>query len=345
MAKIDFFGIDITSTSIQIVHTDQVRGGYVIRNLSEISSDGANFLSSSSSEDFSKTKELLINIIKQSKIKTKNCVTSIQDEFVFSRLIPLPLIPDEEVDEAIHWSLKSLIPTPIEELNVTYISVGSTFIQNDKQYNNWYVVASQKEIINKYIHLFKTAGLNLLAIETEALAIARLVGKVISQDENENDTIILDIGKMHTNLLITRKGGVLFSQALASGGDVMTKVLMADYGLSVEEAEKYKNNYGLIENLGEGKVAKSIQPVADVFVGEIMRLTSYYTEKRLGKHIGKVILTGGGSLLPGFVDYIKQKTAIETDLLHIEKIFKNQSGKQKNLLAFSTAIGLSIKDT
>lgn len=344
MAKIDFFGIDITSTNIKVAHTDQVRAGYSIRNLSEISSDGVNFLSSSSAEDLSKTTELLINLLKKSRIKTKNCVASIQDELVFSRLIPLPIIPDEEVDEAIHWSLKSLIPTPIEELNVTYIAVGSPFMQNDKQYNNWYVVASQKEIINKYIELFKRAGLNLLAIETEVLAIARLVDRILSQND-DSDIIVLDIGKMHTNLLITRRDGVLFSQALASGGDVMTKVLMADYGLRVEEAEKYKINYGLIENLGEGKVAKSIQPVADVFVGEIMRLVSYYTEKRLGKQIAKVVLTGGGSLLPGFVEYINKHTTIETQVLPIDKTFKNQSGETKSLLAFTTAIGLSIKDT
>lgn len=344
MAKVDFFGIDITSTNVKIAHTDQARSGYFIKTLSEISSEGVNFISSTSGEDLSKASELLTNLLKQSKVKTRNCVASIQDELVFSRLIPLPVILDDEVDEAIHWSLKSLIPTPIEELNVTYISVGEPFMQNDKQYNNWYVVASQKEIINKYIELFKKVGLNLLAIETEALAIARLVAKVTEQIA-EIDTIVLDIGKMHTNLLITRKEGVLFSQALASGGDVMTKVLMADYGLSTEEAEKYKISYGLMENLGEGKVAKSIQPVADVFVGEIMRLVSYYTEKKLGKKIGRVILTGGGSLLPGFVEYINKRTLIDTSVLQIDKVFKNQSGNTKNLLAFSTAIGLSIKDS
>lgn len=344
MAKVDFFGIDITSTNIKIANTNFSRNRFEVTTLSEISREGLNLFEFGSQENLHKSVELIKQLHKKSNIGTRNCVASISDELVFARMITLPAMDESEINESIHWAIKSLVPTQIEELNVSYVSIGEAFIKNDKKYVDWYVVAAPKEVINKYIELFKLADLNLMAIETEALAIARITYIV---ENILSDYITLDIGKAHTNLLIIRKGGVVFSQSLATGGEVMTKVIAADYGLSEEDAEKYKVTFGINPTLGDGKIAKSIEPVADIIVGELARLISYYSEKKLGNGITNIILTGGGSAMPGFADYINKNVSIPTKILAISNKFSLKNNKENNqsLLSYCTSIGLSIKDS
>ena len=173
MSKIpELFGIDIASNSLKLC---QVRGShsFEVANLAyDVLDQG--ILSDSSELGVDNLAKRIQLLVKNSRFKTKNCVLSLPESTVFSRLITLPKVEEKDLNEAIHWAIRPLVPVAIETLNVSYLQIDSS-IKDNKELVNWYVVAAPKDLVKKYQNIMERAGLNLLAVETEALAVTRLI--------------------------------------------------------------------------------------------------------------------------------------------------------------------------
>ncbi|MCA9386652.1 type IV pilus assembly protein PilM [Candidatus Dojkabacteria bacterium] len=344
MAKIpEFFALDIGNSAIKTCMARPSTGGYTIESLNSVRINSS-LLDNQSDKGLQMLSEKITECIKGAGLSSKNVVMSLSEKVIFSRLITIPAMPDNELEEAVHWAIKPLIPVPIETLNVSYERIDSVN-KNGKEFINWYAVAAPKELIQKYQILANKAKLNLLAIETEALAIARALYKNYSVAE---DSFVVDIGANSTNLIIERKGVVVFSQTVGTGSNDFTKVIASDYGLDEIRAEQYKMTYGIDFSAGDGKIAKSIQPVVDIIVSEVSRTITYYSSKIGGQRIKQVYITGGGSHLIKLDEYMKTKLGMEIMNMNILNKVK-MSGKltkkynQDNISSFNVAVGLALK--
>jgi len=344
MANIpDVFGIDLGDYTLKVVDLKISGKNIELQSIgsTEVKANIVESLSEKGLDELvKKTKELL----KSSKIRTKNCVASIPESSIYSRLVTLPSMPDSEIDEAIHWAAKPLMPVDIEEMNVSYSKIDE-YNKDGKKFVNWYVVGANKSLIQKYLNFFSKCGLKLLAVETESLAIARM----FTVNYNiYNDSMIVDIGAENTNIIVERNGSILFSQTQNVGSNAINKVISSDYGVSDAEAEEYKKQYGLDFNQGEGKIASSIAPVVDQIIAEINKTIAYYKNKITGNGLSKVYITGGGSSMPLLDSYMNQKLSIEVELVDIFKKVKINGRKEKELKelnrnSFNIATGLALK--
>ena len=344
MARLpEFFGIDIGSSAVKVCKIKMLRDKYEVQALGSIDVPFS-FSDNRSEQGMEILSEKITEVVKNAKIRTKAVVTSLQETTIFSRLVTLPTMREGESDEAIHWAIKPLVPVPLDTLNVSYLKIDEVKRQG-KKFGNWYVVAAPKDIVQRYELIMSRSKLQLLAIETESLAVARLLAK---NYQITKDSFIVDIGSENTNLIIVRKGIVIFSQSVATGSSSFTKIISSDYGLDESQAENYKISFGLDFESGEGKIAKSLVPVIDIVISEITRTMAYYTSKIGGQKIQKIFITGGGSNLLKLDEYIYQKTGIQ-----VEKISVLKNGKisakllkqynQNSLSTFNVAVGLSLK--
>lgn len=345
MAKLpEFFGIDIGRSSIKLAELEKYNDHKAKLLKIEALSTIPGMLENESESGMDALSQEISKLYKSSSIKTKNCVLAVSERAVFSRLVTLPKIKEEEVTEAIHWSIKPLIPVPIDTVNVSFLKINEKK-SSDKILEDWYVVAASKKLIERYRRIIDKANLNLLAIETESLALTR-----VSTFNNPDvlDKVIIDIGGESTDVILARNGVVVFSQIINTGSNAITKVISADFGIDFTQAEKYKKAYGIDPVAGEGKIAKSIEPILEIIVSEIIRTITYFKEKIGGTNISAVYITGGGSELPKLPEFLTSKLQINTmylDLFHNISLESNVK-KQFEVLspgAFSVAIGLGLK--
>jgi len=363
--RIDFFGINIGSYSIKITYIKNIhKNKPYIENIIENSlvHNSNTLLAEENNNTISnELSRILISTYKNSKIKNRNCVLSISEKNVYSRLITIPYVNNaKENNEAIIWSVKSLLPLPIEQLNISYLEIGEKKL-NNIVYKDWYVVAANKEYIDTLNKIFEDIDLNLLAIETESVSLSRLISYLKLKNLNYNnntyssDSVIIDIGFDSSTIIISRNSVPMFSQSINIGSNSLTKALVRELNIDNQQAEILKQNINLVdissfqqEDNSKYKILKAIEPILDIFITEISRVLVYYKEKLLGNNIDYIFLTGGGALLKGLDVYLNNKLNINNiytfNLTNIFRINKNIDNYYiQKINSFSVPIGLCLK--
>lgn len=343
MAIPEFFGLDLGHNSIKLAQLKRNGDKAQLVDIGSTPTLGG-ILDNNSEAGLSALSNELSKAHKASGINSKNCVVSVPEVSVFSRLLTLPIVKDEEVSESIHWALKPLIPVPLENVNVSFLQIDEKKVE-DKSVANWYVVAAPKSLIDNLKIVMDKASLNLLAVETEALAIARMVA---FSNSAIKDLMVLDFGAESSNIILVRNGVVVFSQSISTGSNALTKVIAADFGIDNVQAEKYKTSFGLDFSNGDGKIARSLEPIMKILVSEISRTYTYFKERVGGSEIKNLFLTGGGSLLPKLDEYLTKEVGIPTAIVNpLQNISLSGNVKkevdQVNIHSYSVAIGLGLK--
>lgn len=149
-------------------------------------------------------------------------------------------------------------------------------------------------------------GLDLLSIAAEPYAVARCVGL---EDSAEFSSIFIDIGGGTTDIAVVRGGGVEGTKMFAIGGRVFTKSIADAFDKTFTEAEKLKIDYsaGKIPTDSEIyiKIKKAIENDCEVWLAGVeLALEDFANIELLPS---KILLCGGGSLLPDVQEYLEKK--------------------------------------
>ena len=172
------------------------------------------------------------------------------------------------------------------------------------------LTAAPKNLVVKYIEVFKEAGLDLISLETEAFALARsLIGN------DQTTTMIVDIGSLSTDIVIIEKGVPILNRGIDIGGYTITKAIMDSLNVSEARAEQFKIDFGvMLEDRSKGvpkTIVDSLQPI----INEIKYVFDLYQNQGTMR-VEKIVLSGGSAFLPNLPDYL-------IDLLQIQTIIGN----------------------
>lgn len=280
------------------------------------------------------------NLVKEANIKTKAVVSAIPESVVSTRVSTFKGIKPKELNDAVYWDTKQSLPVPIEEMEISWMLLG------EKKETEEYMVlrvAATKKMISTYTKILQKAGLDPVAMETEGVAIARLV-KQLGQAEG---VVVLDFGSQTTDMSIVRDGNLLFSQSISTGSDAFTHAIMNDFSLEYNQAEQYKIKYGLDETQLEGKIYKSLEPIAKIIVGEVVRGIEFYKSQTGFSAPRDVYLVGDGSLLPNLVVYMTTELGLNVTLTNpwsnISVKESDMAVLDKSKSAYAVCVGLALR--
>ncbi len=298
------FGLDIGRAFIKIV---QVKVNGDKKQLTAIGNAPTppDALKTESKPQLKELSEIIKNLVKNSKIEGDKCAVSIIEAQTVTRLIELPNLTDKELSSAINWEADQYIPLPLKDVNLQYkvISRPAAGASSKMQV---LLVAAPKRVVEKYVEVVKMAGLDLYAIETESSSLARVLS--LGQDPL---SLIVSMGAISTELVLVKGGNVYFSRSIASGGSALNKAIIAEFSLSEKQAQEYKMAYGLLQDKLSGKIAAVLRPVLDILVTEILKAVEYGKTHIHSDLLSRAIICGGGAYLPGFAEFLTEKTSME----------------------------------
>lgn len=350
----DFFSIDIGRKSIKLVQATRERDG--LASLDAIGSiDFPQNLTNLIPEKSDVQKvDLLASVIKNlvetSGVKTKQVVTSLPENIIFSKLITLPLVDPAKFEETVFWEAKQFVPIPLEEAQMDWIEVRRTQpnSKNGQIMVDIIIIAAPRKIVEDYLYIFEKAELDLIAVEVESVSTARAIA--FNYPDIQGSKIFVDMGYDKTNVGVMYNGKLIYSQSIANGSNALTKIISSDFGLQIGQAEQYKIAYGLLTNgADKGKISNSIRPVMDLISQEIKKIIGFVNTRLNFGSMKEVNLIGGGSSIPGMQEYMQSVVGIPVKIVDPFANFRLRGDfanikKEFNTNSFGLAVGLAIKD-
>jgi type IV pilus assembly protein PilM len=341
--KNSIFGLDIGTTTMKVSWMDLEKNSIKYLSSASVPSLTKGVLSESPF-DHQEIAKVINKLVIDAKITTNNVSIALPENRVYTKVIDMPTLSEKELSGAIYWEAEQYIPAPLETMSLDWSILRKP--KNNDPINKMQVllVAAPKQLINRYQAVLELAGLTVVSIETEVLSVVRSM----VANEHFPATLIMNFGALTTSVSIVQNGVILFTYLIPYGGIAITRVIAADFGLSLPQAEDYKRKYGLSEGDFGGKIGNAIKPILSSVVGEVKKAITFYSEKYKNESpISQLILTGGSALLPGISTYFAQNIGIEAIIGNPWKMLEIHGvpeAIEKRGPEFAVSIGLSLKE-
>jgi type IV pilus assembly protein PilM len=175
-----------------------------------------------------------------------------------------------------------------------------------------------------------------------------MIRSLIGRDRSP--TLVLDIGTIRTNIMIVENGIPFVSRSVAQGGLNVTKEMSTALNMTEDQAESMKIDASSMSSLyGEG-FPKLFEKALAPILTELTYSTNLFLGQKANenKRLDKIILTGGGALLPQLSEYISKATSLRVyvgdpwaRVVYPEALrpVLNQIGPR-----FGVAVGLAMRD-
>ncbi len=285
--KKSILGIDIGTTNIKIVQitTDGDKHTLDTYGLVNVSFE----IDESREEAINKTVTVLKNLIDKAGVRTKKVVASLPNSAVFTSVIEMPKLSDQELKTAVEFEAKKYVPLPISEMTLSWTVVEKSADGKNKIL----ITAVPNTILRSYIKIFQLAKLEPIALEIEALALIRALIK-----DNFGTILLIDIGAKATHLNIVENGNLLLTRNIPVGGETITTKIAESLKISPARAEQFKKDFGMKQ---ASLIPETIKPILTTIKNETRQLQSIYQAK--AKRIDKIIIVGGTANLPGLNEF------------------------------------------
>lgn len=229
-------------------------------------------------------------------ITTNRTVVAIPSYRTFTRLISLPPLNGEDLDEAVRIEAEQYLPMPLDELYLSY-----NVVSQDAEKVELFAIAVPRKIVDSHLELMRIMGLETVGVGTTIDA----AGQLFLQDKQSDvPAVLVDFGSLSADITIFDKH-MLFSGTVSGGGEVFTQRIRDALGVTESEAHIIKTKYGLSASKKQKEITAALDPVLSQLAQEIRRMIRYY-EDRFGseRKITQVITLGGGANMPGLSDYL-----------------------------------------
>jgi type IV pilus assembly protein PilM len=300
-------GVDIGTSNIKIVQLRPQDGKFLLETYGLV-----NVAYQLSNKDSGKaiehTAEVLRKLAQQSQVTTNKIIASLPNSVVFTSVIEIPKIPDDEIKSAVESEAKKYVPLPLEEVALSWINIqekkkkinldtnlGSIENKADAGGNMKILLTAVPTIVvDNYLKVFNLAGMDPIALEIEALALIRsLVG------EDLDTLLVIDIGAKNTSINLVDNGYLKLSKNLGVGGDTITTSIAQSLNISFIRAEQFKKDFGLTTDAQQ--LPQIMRPILDIIKNEASQLVGLYESR--GDRIDKILLSGAGSKIPSLSKY------------------------------------------
>lgn len=233
---------------------------------------------------------------------TRDVVLGVGSQRVVVRELELPYGPMEQLRASLPFQVQELLPMPVEDALLDYFPVGKVTSPAGENVRGLLVAAS-KDTVRTKVMAAESAGLRPQMVDLNAFALLRAVarGELAQQVVG-----LVDVGARVTTVVISVRGIPRFTRVLSSGGQDVTDAVAGHMQISAAEAEIVKREIGVGFSVPPERQAgaAAIGDVTRGLVDSVRNTLAFYGSNNPTDPLDVVLLTGGGSLLPGFGQYL-----------------------------------------
>ena len=186
------------------------------------------------------------NLLKQSGITTKDCVSSVAGpSSVVVRVIEVPQMNATELAETMKWEVERHVPFAASEVIMDYTPIDRPEGYADGQNMDVLLAVAQQDMVDRHVEMLMAAGLKPKYIDVEPLALGRTLLDMDPNPGQAGHTVaIINLGALNTDIDIYRDKLLVFPRSLPLAGDSFTRAIAETMHVDLATAEQYKKEFG-----------------------------------------------------------------------------------------------------
>lgn len=276
------------------------------------------------------------------KIQAKDVCTSISGRGVIVKKIKMDKLKRSEVSEQIRWEAEQYVPFDIDNVSLAFEIVNPDTGDGQMEV---LLVAAKSEMVNSYVSLIKEMGLNPVTLDISPFAIQNvyefnypvLPDKLIA---------LVTIGAEITNISFIINNVNHFTRDIFSATNSCSQKIQREMGLNRAQAEQLIRGEEL-EGIAADEVDKFFQEFAEEVAVGIDKVIPFLPGEK--EKIDRIVLCGGGALIRGLVDYLKNRFDTEVMIVNALQNIKydpaifEEERAEKISPVIAEAIGLALR--
>ena len=214
-------GVDITPNCIRIAQLESTKKEWTLTKL------GYKYIDGSSNYSIVENPELYVNkltqLIASSKIKTKSAAVSIPVSSAIIKVVPLPLMSDEELKVAVAsdslWENAVQLADNLDEYSIFW-----QVLKRDTAENQMHLlfVASKLDDIDNYLDIVRQSGLNPVVVDVRCFATRNALALRTDLTKSSAPVAIVEFGAFENYILILYQDSPFISDIYLSEKDRST---------------------------------------------------------------------------------------------------------------------------
>ena len=306
-----FVGLDIGSSSLKVVELIDRNKRVEVATYASAETSNKLIDPEADAAVVKETATIITKLLEHGDVAADTAVVALPNSIVFSTVLKLPDVEDEQMAKAVHAAARDVVPANLNELTLSWSRLGAephTDGEHEQAESNKpaahdaqeivpvFVTAAPKIIVERYQAVVKAADLELLALEVETAPLVRsLLGGP------QDSAMIVDIGDAVTTFHIIDQGTPRVTHSVDDGGLAISQEIAGALSISAAEAEEFKKQHGLATTAPSG-MPEAAQAATKRLTDEASRVLSLYADQE-GRQIKKTLLIGGGALLKGIAAF------------------------------------------
>ncbi|MFY8285146.1 pilus assembly protein PilM [Pseudoalteromonas sp. SSMSWG5] len=338
-------GIDIGSHCIKAVLLQETDAGLRLEALAiEPMPKGA--MSERSIQDI----EAIGNVVAKLKRKLPKTVHSaavaVSGQTVITKVIFMDVsLTDAELESQIAIEADSLIPYPLDEVNIDFEKLAIN--EADPSKVNVLLSAARTESVEARIGVLEAANLTAKVVDVESYALSRSLDVYYQQlpsDAYDKCVAIVDIGAVLMLVSVVQAGETIYTRDQVFGGDQYTNSIVAYYNKSFDEAEIGKTTGDLPPNY----TFEVLAPFQTSLLQQVRRAVQMFLTTSGKDQVDYIVLTGGTAMIEGLdrllIEELGIHTVVAEPFANIEIAPKvDRNILQRHRTQFAIATGLALR--
>jgi len=340
-------GLDVGSTAVRAAELTEGSPPSVVRAAQIPLPAGA--VENGEVRDVGAVSEALRELWTRGGFKSRKVWMGVGNQRVVVREIALPAMPEKELRQSLGFQVQEFIPMPVDEAVLDYHLIEEIEIEG-RPMLRLLLVAAQKAMVDTLVAAATGAKVEPIGLDLVPFALVRAVGATGAGMELETTggEAVVDVGAHVTNIVVHAAGETRFVRILPSGGRDITVAIARGLSVDDEVAERLKRGEVVESSGATPQQALDIaMQRATQFVDEIRSSLEFYTAQTQGARIERLLVSGGGSKLEGFIDILRQRIPVTVEPGRVFSRVGSQlslSGEAQTEAepVLATAVGLAI---
>ncbi|MCX7709601.1 MAG: pilus assembly protein PilM [Clostridia bacterium] len=353
----DVLCIDVGFRNIKVVEVSKEKDSRILVKKFALAATPSGAIANGSIRQTAKVADVIKKLISQQKMKAKSAKIIMSGTNIITHIYLINKELNTDLNTAVMRAVNYHLPFVGNDYKVEY-KVLETIKKDNKEMCRVFVTAVPYVVIRSYVEVLKQLGLKALSIDIPSNSTAKLFSKVKSgnpvtgiKDQEDHPTFaVIDFGSETTILNVLENWILTFNKVLLSGSSNIDEYLAKNLGVGLEEAERLKITYGL--KVPEGvsaneciRTVKSINEYIEGYSKRILACLDEYRKDSNGKEISKIFITGGGSQLHGFTEYLSSKLQLPVHPIYsvdLQGIIMSDGIEKTKLVFMANSLGISI---